>query len=33
MISAAIFVGSIFIFMALDNINDTLKKISRNEKK
>jgi len=29
MISAAIFVGSIFIFMALDNINDTLKEIKR----
>lgn len=29
MVSAAIFVGSIFIFMALDNINDTLKEIKR----
>jgi len=29
MTSAAIFVGSIFIFMALDNINDTLKEIKR----
>ena len=29
MISAAIFVGSIFIFMGLDNINDTLKEIKR----
>jgi hypothetical protein len=29
MISAAIFVGSVFIFMALDNINDTLKEIKR----
>ena len=29
MISAVIFIGSIFIFMALDNINDTLKEIKR----
>lgn len=29
MISAAIFVGSIFMFMALDSINDTLKEIKR----
>jgi hypothetical protein len=33
MISAAIFVGSIFIFIALDNINDTLEEIKKNAKK
>lgn len=29
MIEAVIFIGSIFIFMALDNINNTLKEIKR----